>query len=86
MQQWEEAIKAIGYNRMSMTLKMRSVSEGGEYIASIDGPKADIADIMIRKMNGIEESEAERAARLLGAHDKAKDIAYMMDKLDLHLI
>ena len=86
MQQWEEVIKAIGYNRMSMTLKMRSVSEGGEYVASIDGPKADIADIMIRKMNGIEESEAERAARILGAHDKVEAIQYMMDKLNLERI
>ena len=82
---WQEVIESIGYNRMSMTTKMLPISAGGEYDPVKDGPKADIADIMIRKMSDLPETEAEKVARLLGAHDKAKDIAYMMNKLELKL-
>ena len=71
---------------MSMTSKMRSIDKGGLYNPTLDGPKADIADIMIRLMHGIEETEAEKVARQLGAPDKAKDIQYLMDKLDLQRV
>lgn len=85
-EKWAKVIDAIGYDRMSMTLKMRPVAEGGLYMPEIDGPKADIADIMIRLMHGIEETESEKAARLLSATpEQARAIADMMDKLDLHI-
>jgi hypothetical protein len=50
-----------------------------------DGDKCDIADIMIRLMHGIEETEAEKACRLLGLPDTHEGIAALIDKLDLHL-
>ena len=50
-----------------------------------DSPGAG-PDIMIRLMHGIEETEAEKVARQLGAPDKAKDIQYLMDKLDLQRV
>ena len=85
MEQWREMMKTIGYGRMSMTAKMLPVPKG-LYNPTLDGPKADIADIMIRLMHGIEETEAEKVARQLGAPDKAKDIQYLMDKLDLQRV
>ena len=84
-QEWSEMMKAIGYYKMSMTGKMRPVEKGGLYNSTLDQPKADIADIMVRMMKGVEETEAEKVARQLGAPDKAKDIQYLMDKLDLQL-
>ena len=84
MERWKEMMKAMDYPRMSMTANMRP-EPNGLYNPTLDGPKADIADIMIRRMSGIEETEAEKVARRLGAPDKANDIKYMIDKLDLHL-
>ena len=83
-QSWSEAIKAIGYKNMSMTAKMRPVP-AGLYNPMLDEPKADIADIMIRLMHGIEETPAEVAARRLGSPESAKDLAYMIEKLDLQV-
>ena len=89
---WAKVIEDIGYNRMSMTAKMRPVP-AGLYDPALDGPKADIADIMIRIISNpvaaekvtdaMAETEAERIARELGAPDKAADIQYLMDKLNL---
>lgn len=83
---WQEVIDSIGYNRMSMTGVMRPIDQGGKYDPVKDGPKADIADIMIRLMSDIPETEAEKVARRLGRPDKADAIAYMMDKLDLQIV
>jgi len=85
MEKWQRAIDSIGYNLLTMTVNMRPVSEGGQYDPIKDGPKADIADIMIRLMSDIPETEAEKVARMLGAYDKVQDIAYMMDKLNLEI-
>ena len=95
-QQWIDMMKAIGYSRMSMTSKMRSIDKGGLYNPTLDGPKADIADIMIRIISNpvqaetvtevMKETEAERIARELGNPDKANDIQYLMDKLDLQRV
>ena len=92
---WAKVIEDIGYNRMSMTAKMRPVP-AGLYDTALDGPKADIADIMIRIISNpvaaekvtdaMAETEAERIARELGAPDKAEAIQYMMDKLDLQRV
>ena len=92
---WAKVIEDIGYNRMSMTAKMRPVP-AGLYDPALDGPKADIADIMIRIISNpvaaekvtdaMAETEAERIARELGAPDKAEAIQYMMDKLDLQRV
>ena len=86
MAKWKDVMDAIGYERMSMTGTMRPVSEGGMYDPVKDGPKADIADIMIRLMSDIPETEAEKVARMLGAHDSAPVLEYMMDKLDLQRV
>lgn len=84
MDKWEEAVKAIGYDRMTMTVHMRTIEDGGLYIPTLDGPKADIADIMIRRMNGVEESETDKAARLLSATpEQARNLAKLMNNLDL---
>lgn len=85
-ERWAEMSKAIGYERMSTTGKMRTVEEGGLYNPVLDGPKADIADIMVRLMQGIEETEAEKVARRLGHPEAAETVDYMMKKLDLQLI
>jgi len=82
---WQDVMDAIGYERMSMTGAMRPVSEGGQYDPIKDGPKADIADIMIRLMSDIPETEAEKVARMLGAYDKVEVLGDLMTKLDLTL-
>ena len=88
---WAKVIEDIGYPRMSMTAKMRPVP-AGLYDPQQDGPKADIADIMIRIISNpvpaaidevMAETEAERIARELGNPDKAEVLQYMMDKLNL---
>lgn len=82
---WQDVMDAIGYERMSMTGAMRPVSEGGQYDPIKDGPKADIADIMIRLMSDIPETEAEKVARMLGAYDKVEVLGDLMDKLNLEI-
>lgn len=81
---WQQRMDAINYPRMSMTRKMRPISKGGLYDPRHDDPKADIADIMLRLVHGIEENEAEIVARRIDATaEQAQTIAYMMDKLKL---
>ena len=94
---WQKVIEDINYPRMSMTDRMQPIGQGkGIYNPVLDGPKADIADIMIRIISNpvaaekvtdaMAETEAERIARELGAPDKAEAIQYMMDKLDLQRV
>ena len=77
--EWRACADAIDYGRMTLTLRVRNW-----HIPS-DGPKADIADIMIRRMQGIEETEAEKACRMLGLDHIDAGVADMIDKLDLKL-
>lgn len=79
-QEWTERADALDYARLSISRKPKDLH------IEADGPKADMADIMVRLMHGITESEAEIAARRLGTPDKVEDIAYMMDKLGLQLV
>lgn len=74
--EWQERRDAIGYPKMTLSRKVRQL-----HIAS-DGPKADIADIMVRRMSGIEETEYDKACRRLGieSNPKLKD---MIEKLSL---
>ncbi len=58
--EWESRMNAIGYPRMTISQKPKQL-----HILS-DGPKADIADIMVRNMCGITESTAEIVARRIG--------------------
>ena len=93
---WTKVIENIGYARMSMTAKMSPVSQGGVYDPAVDDPKSDIADIMVRIITHPEpakaieqamtETEAEKIARQLGRPDKAEDLQYLMDKLDLQRV
>lgn len=76
---WEEAAKVIDYPRMSISQKPRTL-----HIIS-DGPKADIADIMVRTMQGVTESTAEIAARRLGLKAVPAGLAKLIDNLDLHI-
>lgn len=78
-EEWEERMHAIDYRWISISQKPRQLH------SQEDGDKADMADIMIRIMHGIEESEAEVVARRLCAEHQVKEIADMMDKLDLHI-
>lgn len=91
---WQKVIEDINYPRMSMTDRMQPIGQGkGIYNQALDGPKADIADIMVRIISNPEtqqsvtevmaETEAEKIARQLGKPEKAEDIQYMMNKLDL---
>ena len=50
-----------------------------------DGPKADIADIMVRTMQGITESTAEIAARRLGLKSVPAGLAMLIEKLDMNI-
>lgn len=76
---WEEAAKVIDYARMSISQKPR------ELHIMADGPKADIADIMVRTMQGITESTAEVAARRLGLKSVPKGLAMLIEKLDMQI-
>lgn len=91
---WQKVIEDINYPRMSMTDRMQPIGQGkGIYNPVLDGPKADIADIMIRIISNPEtqqsvtevmvETEAEKIARQLGHPEKAEALQYLMDKLDL---
>ena len=94
---WQKVIEDINYPRMSMTDRMQPIGQGkGIYDPALDGPKADIADIMIRIISNPEtqqsvtevmvETEAEKIARQLGQPEKAEALQYMMDKLDLQRV
>lgn len=76
-QAWEEAARVIDYQRMSISQKPR------ELHILADGPKADIADIMVRTMQGISESTAEVAARRLGMKSVPKQLEMLITNLDM---
>ena len=94
---WQKVIEDINYPRMSMTDRMQPIGQGkGIYNPVLDGPKADIADIMIRIISNPEtqpsvtevmvDTEAEKIARQLGKPEKAEAIQYLMDKLNLERV
>ena len=79
-EEWEAAVKRIGYDRISISNKVR------KYWTPKDGPKADIADIMLRLMCAPAETEKDIVERRLGYPANMDMVAALMDKLDLHLI
>lgn len=81
LDEWKETAKSIKYNRMSISKTVQ------EQWRPIDGEKADIADIMIRTVCGIQETDAQKACRRLGVEDEETQnaIAQMIDKLNLEL-
>ena len=82
-EKWAKVIENIGYSRMSMTTKMQDIEHGGLYNPILDGPKADIADIMIRMMNGVEETLAEKVARRLHCPERVDALNDFITKLGL---
>lgn len=78
--QWTERAKQIDYPRLTISNKPK------ELHLPIDGNKADIADIMLRTVQGIEESPLEIAVRRLNATpDQAANLKLLIDKLHLTL-
>ena len=75
-QEWQERRDAIGCPKITVSNKVKQL-----HIAA-DGPKADIADIMVRMMHGIEESETEKACRRLGIEYNAA-LQDLIEKLSL---
>ena len=75
-QEWQERRDAIGYAQMTLSRKMK------ELHIPADGPKADIADIMVRTMSGVRETDYDKACRRLGI-DGNEGLKDMMDKLQL---
>ena len=78
--EWMEKAEALQNGHLSVSPKVAQL-----HIAA-DGDKCDIADIMIRLMHGIEETEADKACRLLGLPDTHEGIAALIDKLDLAIV
>ena len=79
-EEWVAAAKRIDYPRLSVSEQVR------KYHIPADGDKADMADIMLRLVCAPQETEAEKIARQLGRPDKAEDLQYLMDKLDLQRV
>ncbi|MBO4621996.1 MAG: hypothetical protein J5635_04930 [Paludibacteraceae bacterium] len=75
-QEWQERRDAIGYPQLTMSNKVKQL-----HIQS-DGPKADIADIMVRTMSGVRETDYDKACRRFGI-DGNECLKDMMDKLQL---
>lgn len=77
--EWTERADALQYPRLSVSQKVKQL-----HIAK-DGDKADIADIMVRMVSGIDETPAEIACRRLGLDDVHPVVEQMMQKLDLQI-
>ena len=79
--EWQERMQAIGYQRMSISRKPK------ELAIAKDGAKADIADIMIRLMHGIEETTAEIACRRLNIDgEQAQHLTTLIERMNLQII
>ncbi|MBQ6984553.1 MAG: hypothetical protein IJQ20_06450 [Paludibacteraceae bacterium] len=75
--EWTERADTLDYQRLSVSRKVKQL-----HIAA-DGDKCDIADIMVRLTHGIEETEVEKAHRLLGLDENHEGLTYLMQSLDL---
>lgn len=75
--EWVAAAKRIDYPRLSVSEQVR------KYHIPADGDKADMADIMLRLVCAPQETEAEKACRLLGLSEIHEGVATLIDKLDL---
>ena len=75
--EWEAAQRRIGYSRMSVSGKVKQL-----HILR-DGDKADMADIMLRLVDGAQETLAERIARRLHSPDKINVYQQLIDSLNL---
>ena len=79
--EWQERMQAIGYQRMSISRKPK------ELAIAKDGDKADIADIMIRLMHGIEETTAEIACQRLNIDgEQAQHLTTLIERMNLSII
>ena len=77
--EWKAAAKRIGYNRLSVSSKILT-----EWLP-MDGEKADIADIVLRMLQGIEETEEEKIARRLGMDAIPDELRTLINNLNLKL-
>lgn len=76
---WTDFCKNMAYKNMSVTPLVKKL-----HIAS-DGPKADIADIIIRRnLQGIEETETDRIMRRLGI-EKNEALEHMIETFGLRI-
>ena len=76
-EEWVAAAERIDYPRLSVSEQVR------KYHIPADGDKADMADIMLRLVCAPQETEAEKACRLLGLQEMHEGVATLIDKLDL---
>ena len=74
--EWAAAAKRIDYNRLSVSSQVKDLH------TEQDGDKADIADIMLRLVHGVEETQADITARRLDA-EHVEGIAQIVNQLDL---
>ena len=77
--EWKAAAKRIGYNKLSVSNKILT-----EWLP-MDGEKADIADIVLRMLQGIEETEEEKIARRLGMDTIPDELRTLINNLNLKL-
>lgn len=77
--EWKAMADMIGYERMSVSNKVNELWQ------PCDGEKADIADIMLRRLNAFSETTAEKACRILDCPDKLEVMTELVDKLGLKL-
>lgn len=78
-EEWQAAAKRIGYDRLSVSKQVK------QYWTIRDGPKADIADIMLRMVQGIPETQEEVIARRLGMKEIPACFSKLIDKLELKI-
>jgi hypothetical protein len=77
-EQWQQFRDSIKYPRLFVSDKVQ------ELHTDQDGDKADIADIMLRLFDPVEESPIEIATRRLNlTPEQAENMQYLIDKLHL---
>lgn len=77
--EWKAMAEMIGYERLSVSNKVNELWQ------PCDGEKADIADIMLRRLKAFSETDAEKVCRMLDCPDKLEVMSEMIEKLGLKL-
>lgn len=75
--QWKKQADRIGYDRITISQKVREAWEPG------DGPKADIADIMLRRAAKQQESEVDILQRRLGLQHISEPLRQFINDLKI---
>lgn len=81
MEQWKEQAKRIGYDKIQVSPKVKDLFD-----PTLDDPKADIGDIIVRMLCPKPLTVSQQAHNVLGMKEENEALTELINKLNLSII